>query len=848
MPGDTHTYFYTIPGSGPASSRLDRWYVTLAALEWVAHSETFDAGSRSDHKGEAVRQRTRELIQELTVRLETERYTPAKWAEVWEDFKVAVVKITLRVKNERRKAAKGGLQQKLKRLLRQQQRHLEEDRGLTGTVASITDFFAALSLEDRMFKGVSAKYQDNTIRRLDPVEGAPDRDVHDKHNSFGAAWTPILQQPATPCHAVTEVTEWMDAPASTSPEQLAVAGTITELEVTAAIQACKVGKATGPDRLGNDWYRAFAAEITPVFTILLDKWYEGGFLANGAKSRRIQVTSGIRQGSLKPLYRRLDSDTKLSGVVIQSEAGQLELRVAGYADDTAVYLRSPADAERLRTITLRLGEASGLKLNEDKIIVIALHPQGPRPGAVLPDPLKFQPQKVSGRYLGIRVGSGVSPERTWDVADAQLRVRLTLASHKTTIVDQRSLIAAAVIVPKLTYIAQHAWPAVATINRFAKKTRNYLHPERACIVTALRTLALDFGLLTITWELDAYRVDGLMLLGSSEGAQRLEWLPKAGLADLHLHHEGGELLPAAHAIPRAPARGQIADVMSWTLEKYGVLWGRIGLRDFLVVLITSFPTILARREESHEVRMAASPRDHPITATVSTHGQLVISTRAAGPACGIQLAGLQVQTWQHHLRAHNKMADLLANRAMDSLRSTQLRLDMALLDTPKWRALQPVSRPTIHDEDPSTIPLPQTPQRLDHTPPSTRGADRGAFGTTEASPYFQDSHMVTPRLKNRTRRMYAGNEGSFGRRVVRELPKVDSDGSSGDDDILVRTFDEKNPQVELMRQMNELATLNDVDPTPRIEMASRRPLDRIKPFSGSHNKSKNCMQWLRGCR
>ncbi|KAF4044122.1 hypothetical protein GN244_ATG03578 [Phytophthora infestans] len=137
-------------------------------------------------------------------------------------------------------------------------------------------------------------------------------------------------------------------------------------------------------------------------------------------------------------------------------------------------------------------------------------------------------------------------------------------------------------------------------------------------------------------------------LEQSEGAQRLEWLPKAGLADLHLHHEGGELLPAAHAIPRAPARGQIADVMSWTLEKYGVLWvnptkprwrggveGRIGLRDFLVVLITNFPTILARREESHEVRMAASPRDHPITATVSTHGQLVISNRAAGPACGI---------------------------------------------------------------------------------------------------------------------------------------------------------------------------------------------------------------------
>ncbi|KAI9985301.1 hypothetical protein PInf_004627 [Phytophthora infestans] len=199
---------------------------------------------------------------------------------------------------------------------------------------------------------------------------------------------------------------------------------------------------------------------------------------------------------------------------------------------------------------------------------------------------------------------------------------------------------------------------------------------------------------------------------------------------------------------------------------------------------------------------------------------------------------------------------------------------------------QPVSRPTVHDEDPSTIPLPQTPQRLDHTPPVKRGADRGAVGSTEASPQFQDSHMVTPRSESRMRRMNADDDGSFGHRggaraskggagrrqadsdgsssdddiLVRTLeeedPQVelmrqmnalstlndadptpmlrdDADGSSSDDDILVRTFDEEDPQVELMRQMNELATLNDVDPTPRIEMASHRPLDRITPFSGS---------------
>ncbi|KAI9992366.1 hypothetical protein PInf_017767 [Phytophthora infestans] len=165
---------------------------------------------------------------------------------------------------------------------------------------------------------------------------------------------------------------------------------------------------------------------------------------------------------------------------------------------------------------------------------------------------------------------------------------------------------------------------------------------------------------------------------------------------------------------------------------------------------------------------------------------------------------------------------------------------------------QPVSRPTVHDEDLSKPPLPQTPKQLDHTAPTKRGADRGVFGTTEDSPYFQDSHMVTPRSESRMRRMYADDEASFGRRGGERASKsvvgrcqVDREDLSSDDDFLVRTLEVEDPQAELMRRINELATLNDSDPTLRIEMASHRPLDRIKPFSGSRNRSENCMQWLR---
>ncbi|KAG3172104.1 hypothetical protein PI126_g1579 [Phytophthora idaei] len=166
---------------------------------------------------------------------------------------------------------------------------------------------------------------------------------------------------------------------------------------------------------------------------------------------------------------------------------------------------------------------------------------------------------------------------------------------------------------------------------------------------------------------------------------------------------------------------------------------------------------------------------------------------------------------------------------------------------------QPVSRLGTLEEDPSKVLLPPTPKRIERTPPTNRGADRDAFGTADASPYLQDSHMVTPRSTSRMRRMDAEDEGSRGRRGGARASRnglgrrqTNTGASSSDDDDLLRpTYEDEDPQAELTRQMREVAALNDSDPTARIKMASHRPLDRIKPFSGSRNKSGNSMQRLR---
>ncbi|KAG3177454.1 hypothetical protein PC128_g16831 [Phytophthora cactorum] len=46
-----HTYSYSVPGFGAASSCLDRWYGTGAARSWMANASVDVMGLHSDHRG-----------------------------------------------------------------------------------------------------------------------------------------------------------------------------------------------------------------------------------------------------------------------------------------------------------------------------------------------------------------------------------------------------------------------------------------------------------------------------------------------------------------------------------------------------------------------------------------------------------------------------------------------------------------------------------------------------------------------------------------------------------------------------------------------------------------------------
>ncbi|GMF49711.1 unnamed protein product [Phytophthora fragariaefolia] len=161
--------------------------------------------------------------------------------------------------------------------------------------------------------------------------------------------------------------------------------------------------------------------------------------------------------------------------------------------------------------------------------------------------------------------------------------------------------------------------------------------------------------------------------------------------------------------------------------------------------------------------------------------------------------------------------------------------------------------PTVRPKggtDPSQIPLPQTPKKNEHGKESD---DDGAFGVkTEGTPYFQDSHMVTPRSSNRTDRLARDTEASnaqrgnarasSGRSRRRFVPRDDSSADDSDDDDYYRKEDAEydDPSDELARQVREVSEMERLSSTPRLELATHRPLAQIKAFSGLRLERRLC--------
>ncbi|GMF52934.1 unnamed protein product [Phytophthora fragariaefolia] len=117
--------------------------------------------------------------------------------------------------------------------------------------------------------------------------------------------------------------------------------------------------------------------------------------------------------------------------------------------------------------------------------------------------------------------------------------------------------------------------------------------------------------------------------------------------------------------------------------------------------------------------------------------------------------------------------------------------------------------------------------------------------------------MVTPRWSNRTNRLARDTEPSNAQRGNARassglsgrcfVPRDDSlDDDSGEDDYYRKEDAEyDDPSDELAGQVRAVSEMERLNITPRLELATHRPLAQVKAFSSLRNKSENSMQWLR---
>ncbi|GMF14996.1 unnamed protein product [Phytophthora fragariaefolia] len=198
------------------------------------------------------------------------------------------------------------------------------------------------------------------------------------------------------------------------------------------------------------------------------------FMASGKLSEKLRVTSGIRQGCpLAPLlfiiavdllYDVIDDEEQFQGIQIGGIANLRPLKVAGYADDTAIYIAHKAMQKIALQAVRRFSSVSGLKLNMQKSAALQLG----KGNDIGDEQQTHDDEQVhneanscevettrSTRYLEHTAGSRDITAEAWDKAFAALSVRLALAEVKTNIVQQRADIAAAIIVPKM--LAPAGW-------------------------------------------------------------------------------------------------------------------------------------------------------------------------------------------------------------------------------------------------------------------------------------------------------------------------------------------------------------------------------------------------------
>ncbi|RAW30770.1 hypothetical protein PC110_g12871 [Phytophthora cactorum] len=217
------------------------------------------------------------------------------------------------------------------------------------------------------------------------------------------------------------------------------------------------------------------------------------FMANGQVSREFEVTSGVSIAPPPPaiiiavdlLYDEIHKDHALKGIPLHTATHNILLKIAGYADDTAIYIAHKKMQEAVLAAVERFSRFAGLRLNVHKSVAIRLGREiaesGEENSTCGSSEQETIPTSEESRYLGHLAGEGDTVTNAWERAFKALSVRLALAIRKTNTVQQRAQLAAAIIIPKLLYVGRHACPTLAIVVEAGRRIKNFIWKSKFTI-------------------------------------------------------------------------------------------------------------------------------------------------------------------------------------------------------------------------------------------------------------------------------------------------------------------------------------------------------------------------------
>ena len=326
----THTYNYTLQGGVRASSRLDRWYVSARVSDWIRDTSMSVPGPTSDHNGVTVRLAApKTVVQQRKPRrvypvaavvhstakntitqaltsasliLESVRHLPltdvstainlARWWDVW---KVGLRRALLNDSRTIRQKITNSYRHRLRRLQVNLHAAKVSNRNLDETVTILRQKVAECrrnwqrrkreqllrqhtyrpgATTRRFFARVSLKFRDNTITSLGGTAPYGPNRSRDLANDMADGWADLLHRHLDDQECTERFLARAPTPPSLNDEQ--VVSAIDSADVLAAIKKCKHGKASGPDEIGNSFYKDFSEELAPILSELYTRWLECG--------------------------------------------------------------------------------------------------------------------------------------------------------------------------------------------------------------------------------------------------------------------------------------------------------------------------------------------------------------------------------------------------------------------------------------------------------------------------------------------------------------------------------------------------------------------------------------------